>query len=346
MVFLLRPLFDHRVQPKDFFSKSEIKRTNINLFNQTTSFRILYKNTHLLFYVYNSDTKSYDLLFPDMNKALTSFSLGFSARTGQNASQAMDILNVHFISDKNNTELKPGHSKYRQVEGEENVFALDEIVDRYDSLYKNITLKELETLLGNEQLFAENRLEKILQDLSVILRQERIMIKMIKEIAFNMRETNMTRNPLYLKIQGRLDLLEEMSSNMKAHFFDLSTVLEFASVPSVTKQHTGILDGFMKQLKRIEAKYKNATENDMKILEQMVKVGSQQKIAAKKMAEELENFLKNPVKVSSRKNTLKTSEKAMIAVILVFSWAVIILFRLFEAIREVVFGSRYCASSF
>lgn len=318
MMFLLRPLYDHRVKPREFFTK-DIKKADVLLFNQTTSFRILYKNTHLLFYVYNPETLSYDLLFPDLNKAMSKFSLGFSAKTGKNSSQAMDIINVHFISDTNNTNLRPGHSKYKQVEGAENVFELDEIVDRYDSLYKNITLSELENILGNEQLHAEDRLEKILEDLSVILRQERIMIKLIKEIAYNMGETNMTRNPVYLKILSKLGELEHLSSNMKSQFFHLSSNLEFASVPGVTKQHVGVLDGFIKRLSVIEKKYKNATDADLKILDEMIRVGNQQKSAAKKMGEELEALKKNPVKVSSQKRELKGTQIAMIVVILLFS---------------------------
>lgn len=272
-----------------------------------------YNKGHLDLFAFNSASQTFELIFPDFGKILKSFSIGFSGQTSAFSSQSIEITRLVFQTDVENPGMKPENSS--QISEDAQIELKEE--QGIKELYANYSLQDIQRVLGPMQNLLEEKLESILMDLTLVLRQETTISRMLSELTGNQEQSNFTKSPEFVKIQKRLDELKELAGNMKESFHEFKESLNAARIPEMTSIHVRSFEKMTERIKKIDEKYNQAAKLDMKVIEDMALVARNQQAAGLKMAQELERMEKQLP--SSQEKDSKTTQVLLGMVILLIS---------------------------
>lgn len=266
------------------------------LMNSTVSFRIVYKGKTVMVYARDKASDSYRLLMTENNlKAdLQDFYLGVSGSTGALSSQSTTFKDLTFISDKNNYQIRS--SKNDNDEAPIDLFGVKQALgnttmfDKYDALYNNMTLEQIDDYLGRAQRKTEFRIESILKDFSTMMKEEQLISDLIQTLSVHVAR-NITDNPKFLLVKKQVEDLELMLKDVDEHFEELEEILGKVNFDVMTDFHLKLLDGFSEEIDRVKSIYLAEIEKSNQSLKELVDFTLEQEQFAKEMNDALAEVL-------------------------------------------------------
>jgi hypothetical protein len=129
-----------------------------------------------------------------------------------------------------------------------------------------------------EQKRTEYRIESILKDFSVMMKEEQLISDLIMSLS-----THASRNPKFLIIKGQVAELETMLKDVDEHFEELEEILGKVNFDVMTEFHLRLLNTFSEEIDRVKDIYVAEIEKSNLALKELVDFTLEQEMFAKEM---------------------------------------------------------------